>query len=99
MSYVIELLDAVKAAHAMPSYYRLAKVMGIRPNVISEFRSWRRFPDSQAMARLSELSGRPLGEVVLAVGVERILRDEGAPPAFVTLRQQLRAAWVDQAAA
>ena len=76
MRTTVQLMDAVKARHEMPSDYRLAKVLGVSFSRVS---NWRRghhgFSDEVAI-KVAELLEEPPELVLLEVLAERAKRTE-----------------------
>lgn len=66
-----QLLDAAKAAQALPSDYALAARMGISRSAVSGYRHGRTRPDDTMAARLAELAGLDPDATVAAMHAQR----------------------------
>tara|TARA_B100002049_G_C15909548_1_gene303404 strand:- start:295 stop:606 length:312 start_codon:yes stop_codon:yes gene_type:complete len=71
MLTTIELLNRVKAAHALPSDYALAKKMGISPQAISRYRSGNGFFDARVSFVVAGLLGMNPAYVIACANMER----------------------------
>lgn len=71
MLSTIELLDRAKAAAGNVTDYRLAKILGLNPNAVSNYRTGRSSPVNPVAMRLGELAGVDPMEAVAAVNLER----------------------------
>jgi len=86
VSFTTELMDAVKAAQAIGSDYRLAQVLGVTRATVSNWRTGRKFPTQTTVYELARLAGMDAGEALLGVMMDSRGPDLGA---------NLRAAWVE----
>lgn len=93
MFTTIALLDRAKKVHADErgdaSDYRLAQLLGVSPQHISNYRTGRTRPDNVMAARLARLCGLNQIEVVVDVNNERYTEGEEAD-FWRELRQMLR---------
>lgn len=65
-----KLLDEAKAKSGIQSDYALAKILGIPKQRVCDYYKARRAPDQYACMKLSEVTGRPLAEVIAAVEID-----------------------------
>lgn len=71
MLSTVDLLDVAKHKQGDVSDYRLAKILGINPNAISNYRAGRSAPENPIAMRLAALCGLDPVEVVAWVNIER----------------------------
>lgn len=71
-----ELLEAAKTAHAIPSNYRLARVLGVTDNTLGNWQSGRSIPNTALAMRLAEMAGRDPAIVVAELAAERAQDDD-----------------------
>lgn len=79
MQTVTDFLDQVKANSGIQSDYKLAQVMGLTTNTISNYRHGRSRPDDLVLSKLAQLGNIPADQVeLLAVTLqaERAVTDE-----------------------
>ena len=79
MQTVTDLLDQVKINSGIASDYKLAQVLNLTQNTISNYRHGRSRPDDLVLSRLAQLGNIPMEQVeLLAVSlqVERASTDE-----------------------
>lgn len=65
------LLEVIKVRHAIQSDYRLAKVLGIPANRISNYRSGRSRPDDVTAKLIADKAGLDVGYVLACLHAER----------------------------
>lgn len=75
MLSTIELLDLAKARAGDVSDYRIAKMLGVPPGTVSNYRVGRSRPENPIAMRLAELCGLDVVEVVAWVQLERAKSD------------------------
>jgi transcriptional regulator with XRE-family HTH domain len=73
---VIELLDAAKAAIGVESDNALAIEMGYTRGAVSNWRNGKAYPDEIACAKLADMVGLPLHQVLGAIGEQRAISRE-----------------------
>src|SRR5258708_39428796 len=71
-----DLLDEIKRKHGLRSDYALAKHLGVRVQLISNYRNRRSFPDEDMACRLADELGLPRGYVLACMAAERAQRAE-----------------------
>lgn len=71
MISTIELLAAAKAGADIPSNYRLARVLGVTDQTVSNWQNGRRFPDDELVLRMAEMGNLNPGEVLVSIYAER----------------------------
>ncbi len=76
MKTTIQYLDAVKERHSIISDYALAKVLGVRQNTISNYRTGRSGMDTTTAAKVAELLAVNALEVIAATEIERAKRED-----------------------
>ena len=86
MITVTVLMDRAKAAAGIPSNYRLARVLDVTENTVSNWKHGRKLPDESTALRLAEMAGLDAGEVLASV---RAARADAGP---------VRDVWADVAA-
>jgi transcriptional regulator with XRE-family HTH domain len=72
----VEFLDEIKQRNGLRSDYALAKHLGVRVQLISNYRNKRSFPDEVMACRLADELGLPRGYVLAMVAAERAERGE-----------------------
>ena len=65
------LLAAAKQAQGIPSNYRLARVLDVPENTVGRWHTGRSKPDDVYAARLAEMAGLDVGQVVASIHAER----------------------------
>ena len=65
MQTVTDFLDQVKANSGIQSDYKLAQVMGLTTNTISNYRHGRSRPDDLVLSKLAQLGNIPADQVEL----------------------------------
>ncbi|MEH0165589.1 hypothetical protein [Roseateles microcysteis] len=73
-----DLLEVAKHRQGDVSDYRLAKLLGVPPTTVSNYRVGRSRPANSIAMRLGELAGLDPLEVVAWVNLERASTDEDA---------------------
>lgn len=86
----VELLDRAKAVNGNISDYRLAQLLGVSPQHISNYRNGRTRPDNVMAARLARLCGLNQIQVVVDINNERYTEGEEAE-IWQEMRRTLRA--------
>ncbi len=76
MNTTLELLDAVKVRHSLPSDYKLAKVMGVTHSCISNYRSGRSTLDDSMVLKVADLLESDPAMILATVHAERAKRPE-----------------------
>lgn len=71
MFSAVELIDLARERQGGVSDYRIAKMLGINPNSMSNYRSGRSSPANPIAKGLAELAGVDPVEAVCAVNIER----------------------------
>jgi predicted transcriptional regulator len=71
MISTVQMLDAARQRLGDVSDYRLAKVLGVNPNAVSNYRVGRSCPSNPIAMRLAALAGVDGLEAVVAVNIER----------------------------
>lgn len=67
-----KLLEAARANNpGIPSFYRLARVLGVSDNTLTNWRTGKSRPADEHAAKLAELAGLDEGEVVASIRAER----------------------------
>lgn len=66
-----DLLAAVKTAQSIPSNYRLARLLDVPEGTVQRWNTGRNLPDDLMAARLAELAGLDVAEVVASIHAER----------------------------
>lgn len=72
------LLDKAKAAHSIPSDYKLAQVLGVTDGAVRNYRHGRSMPDDLVIMKLCELSGDDPEYVAACIQSQRAANDESA---------------------
>jgi DNA-binding IclR family transcriptional regulator len=73
---VIELIDLARERQGGVSSYRIAKLLGINPNSMSNYRSGRSLPANSIAMGLAELAGLDPLETVCMLNLARATTDE-----------------------
>lgn len=76
MFSTVDLLETAKHRQGDVSDYRLAKILGINPNAISNYRGGRSVPANPIAMRLGKLAGIDPLRAVAMVNLERASTDE-----------------------
>lgn len=76
MDTVPELLDKCMEIRSLALDADLARLLGVRPSAVSNWRHARAYPDAVTCARISDVTGQPLGRVIGIVGEARALRSD-----------------------
>lgn len=71
MLSTVDLIEIAKQRQGDVSDYRLAKILGIHPNAICNYRAGRSVPVNPVAMRLGELCGLDSAKVVAWVNLER----------------------------
>lgn len=71
MISTLELIAAAKAANDIPSNYRLARILDIPEKTLARWTTGRNKPDDLYTARLAELAGLDVGQVVASIHADR----------------------------
>lgn len=66
-----DLLERAKAAAGNVTDYRIAKILGLTPNAVGEWRRKGKTPSNPIAMRLAELAGIDPIEAMIAVNLER----------------------------
>lgn len=66
-----DLLAAARSGAGIPSNYRLAKVLGVTDQTVSNWQNGRRFPDDALAVRLAEMGHLNPGEVLVSIYAQR----------------------------
>ncbi|MBB5469202.1 plasmid maintenance system antidote protein VapI [Paraburkholderia sp. CI2] len=77
MNYTCDhYLDAAKTAQRLPSDYALAKMLGIRPSAISNYRMGRSNFDEETAIKVARLIGISPAEIFAAMQIQRAKSEE-----------------------
>ena len=71
MISTLELMAAAKSAQGIPSNYRLARVLDVPETTVARWHTGRGKPDDAFAARLAEMAGLDVGQVVAWIHAER----------------------------
>lgn len=71
MFTTLDLIEAAKTAQAIPSNYRLARVLEVPEGTVQRWNTGRNLPDDAACFRLAELAHLDPGFVVASIRAER----------------------------
>lgn len=77
MITIQQLLTAAKTGAAIPSNYRLARVLGVTDNTLTRWQHGRNFPDDAMTVRLAQMGGLDPASVVAAMHAARAQDDAG----------------------
>lgn len=91
MSFVQELLTQAKTANAIPSNYRLARVMGVTDNTLNNWQSGRGMPGDVQAVRLAQMAGVNPAIVLAELAAERA-KDDVTKAVWRGLAEHLRGA-------
>lgn len=86
MLTTVEILAAAKKAQRLPSNAALARLLGVPDKYVQRWGTGKHTPDDVTAARLAELAGLDVGEVLASVAAER-----ASEPAARELWQRLAA--------
>ncbi len=75
MLTTVELLAAARAAHGIPSNYRLARVLNVSDKSIQRWNTGKNTPDDAMASRLAEMAGLDPDSVVAAMHAERAVTE------------------------
>jgi predicted transcriptional regulator len=76
MLSTVEMIEKARHLQGDVSDYRIAKLLGIKPSLISTYRHTPTKPSNPVVMRLAELSGVDPAEAVAAVNLERATTPE-----------------------
>jgi len=76
VSFTLELLDRAKVFQGVESDYRLAQLLGVHPNNISNYRTGTSFPVNSIAWKLGELAGESPALAVAGVNLDRASNPE-----------------------
>ncbi len=76
MSLTTDLLDSAKAAQGLVSDYALARLLGVTPSVVSNWRCGVSFPCNDSALRLGALAGVTPALAMVDVNIDRTSRSE-----------------------
>ena len=91
MTTTLQFLDAVKARHSIESDYKLAKLMGVGQQTISNYRNRKSTMDDSMVLKVANLLEEDPGIVLAAVHAERAKRPE-EKAAWLSMFNRLSAA-------
>lgn len=93
MHTTADLLDGVKARHALPSDYRLARFLGVTDNTMYNYRHGKSRPDDRVAMKLAELLELEPSYVLTCLAAERA-PDETIRQVWTQLADRLQRAGV-----
>lgn len=74
-----ELTEAARAGAGLPSFYRLARVLGVNDSTVANWRKGRATPDDAMAVRLADMAGLDPAAVVAAMHAQRCTDDALRP--------------------
>lgn len=75
-STIPDLLDKAMVIHKLPSYYKLALVMGVDHKSLRNYRDGKTLPDARVLVKLCELTGDDAGVLLAEIEEQRAKTDE-----------------------
>jgi plasmid maintenance system antidote protein VapI len=75
-SNTVKLMDAAMSAQGIPSYYKLARVLGVSNNTMTKWKQERSAPADSMAARLAEMAGLDPDVVLAELAADRAGDDE-----------------------
>lgn len=76
MQTIDQFLNGMREKHRLSSDYGLAKHLGVRVQVISNYRNKRSLPDEVMASRIADELGLPRGYVLACIAAERASKAE-----------------------
>lgn len=86
-----ELTEAARIGAGMPSYYRLARLLGVGDGTVANWRHGRATPDDRMAVRLAQLAGLDAPAVVAAMHAQRCT-DDALRPVLLQIAERARVA-------